>query len=341
MRKPPESLTTDNPVKGKPVRRLLHPLLLLAAQSRILVGGQAVIEGVMMRVPGAYAVAVQTPEGAVKTRYREFTSAVEDSRWLKFPIVRGVVHLFESLKIGLATLNWSAEVAYPDEAPKQGSAATVFTTVLALALGLGLFFAAPLWITTKLLQLEQHALGFNLVSGVFRITFFLIYLAAISLMRDVRRLFEYHGAEHMTVFTFEAGKPLTVENTRAFPTQHPRCGTSFIFIVLIAAILTFALIDTAVIAIVGRMSLGLRLLVHLPLIPLVAGVSYEVLKITARHQNIFLFRWLSQPGLWLQRITTRMPDDNQLSIALESLKVAFGERLSEVEGKQYLADAIA
>jgi uncharacterized protein YqhQ len=315
--------------------------MLLAAQSRILVGGQAVIEGVMMRVPGAYAVAVQDPEGTVQTQCQEFTSAVESSRWLKFPVVRGVIHLFESLKIGLATLNWSAEVAYPDEAPKKGSASSLLTTTLALALGIGLFFVAPLWITTKLLQLEQQAVGFNLVSGAFRITFFLIYLSAISFMKDVRRLFEYHGAEHMTVYTFEAGQQLTVENTRAFPTQHPRCGTSFIFIVLIAAILTFALIDTAVLAIVGRMSLGLRLLVHLPLIPLVAGISYEVLKITAKYQKFFLLRWLSLPGLWLQYITTRSPDDDQLNVALESLKVAFGERLPEVEGKQYVADAIA
>jgi uncharacterized protein YqhQ len=336
-----ESVPSDGPVNRSFRRRRFHPLLLLAAQSRILVGGQAVIEGVMMRVPGAYAVAVQDPEGTVQIQYQEFTSAVERSRWLKFPIVRGVIHLFESLKIGLATLNWSAEVAYPDEAPKKGSASSLLTTTLALALGIGLFFVAPLWITTKLLQLEQQALGFNLVSGAFRITFFLIYLLAISFMKDVRRLFEYHGAEHMTVYTFEAGQQLTVENTRAFPTQHPRCGTSFIFIVLIAAILTFALIDTAVLAIIGRMSLGLRLLVHLPLIPLVAGISYEVLKITAKYQKIFLLRWLSLPGLWLQYITTRVPDDDQLNVALESLKVAFGERLPEVEGKQYVADAIA
>ncbi len=324
----------------RPIRRTL-PLLALAVQSRILVGGQAVIEGVMMRVPGVYAVAVRDSEGLIQTKCTEFTSAVERSRWLKLPLVRGVVHLFEALKIGLATLNWSAEVAYPVETAGKGSSSSVWTTILALALAIGLFFIAPLWITTRLLDLERQALGFNLVSGAIRIAFFLLYLGLISLVKDVKRLFQYHGAEHKTVYAFEAGKSLTVDSTRDFPTQHPRCGTSFIFIVLIVAILAFALIDTVVLALAGKISLGLRLLVHLPLIPVVAGAGYEVLKITARYQHVTLFRWLSRPGIWLQYITTRTPDDDQVAVALESLKVAFGDRLKEVEGKQYLAEAIA
>ncbi|UCD37930.1 MAG: DUF1385 domain-containing protein [Fidelibacterota bacterium] len=317
------------------------PFLLLAAQSRILVGGQAVIEGVMMRVPGSYAVAVRDPEGQIQTKCQAFTSAVERSRWLKLPLLRGVVHLFESLKLGLSTLNWSAEVAFPEEVSGKSSASGVWTTILAFGLAIGLFFIAPLWITTKLLQLEQHALGFNLVSGAIRITFFLLYLVLISLAKDIRRLFEYHGAEHKTVYAFEAGKSLTVDSTRDFPTQHPRCGTSFLFIVLIAAILAFALIDTIVLALVGKISLGLRLLVHLPLIPVVAGAGYEALKITARYQHMRLFRWFSLPGIWLQYITTRMPDDDQVTVALQSLKVAFGDKLQEVEGQEYVADAIA
>ncbi|MQY63975.1 MAG: DUF1385 domain-containing protein, partial [Calditrichaeota bacterium] len=177
--------------------------------------------------------------------------------------------------------------------------------------------------------------------GGIRIAFFLLYLGLISLARDVRRLFQYHGAEHKTVYAFEAGRSLTVDSTRDFPTQHPRCGTSFIFIVLIAAILAFALIDTVVLALVGKITLGLRLLVHLPLIPVVAGAGYEALKVTAKYQHVALFRWLSLPGIWLQYITTRMPDDDQVVVALESLKVAFGDRLKEVEGKQYVAEAIA
>ena len=293
-----------------------------------------------MRVPGAYAVAVRDSEGQIQTKRHSFTSATEKSRWLKLPLVRGAVHLYEALKIGLATLNWSAEVAYPDEAGGS-SASGIIGTVLALALAVGLFFVAPLWITTRLLQIERQALGFNLVAGGLRISFFLLYLGLISLMKDIRRVFEYHGAEHKTVYTFEAGKALTMENARDFPTQHPRCGTSFIFIVLIVAILAFALVDVVVLAAFGRISLGLRLLVHLPLIPVVAGAGYEALKLTAKYRHIAIFRWLSLPGIWLQYISTRMPDDEQVAVAIESLKVAFGEQLPEMEGRQYEAEAIA
>ena len=316
--------------------------LLLAAQARILVGGQAVIEGVMMRVPGYWAVAVRDPEGKVHTKREAFTSRVETSRWLKTPFIRGIIHLFESLKIGMATLNWSADIAFPEEAGRETSRwATWLSNFMGIALAIGLFFVAPLWLTTRLLSIEQSALGFNLVSGGFRIAFFLLYLVLLSLMKDIRRLFEYHGAEHKAVYTFEAGRPLTVEDARPFPTQHPRCGTSFMFIVMIAAIVTFALIDTLLMAFIGEMSLGIRLLVHLPLIPLVAGIGYEALRLTARNQHMRLFRWLAQPGLWLQNITTRPPDDEQMSVALQSLETAFGDQLSQYQGQSFVADAIA
>ena len=324
----------------KRLRNNLPLPLLLAGQSRILVGGQAVIEGVMMRVPGAYAVAVRDPEGEIRTRREAFTSAVERWPWLKLPLLRGMVHLFESLKIGLAALNWSADVALAADESKAGSASNMGATILALVLAAGLFFVAPLWISSRLVELEQHALAFNLIAGTIRITFFLLYLALISRLPDVQRLFQYHGAEHMTVFAFEAGKPLTVDSIRDYPTQHPRCGTSFIFIVLVAAILAFALIDSIILAVTGEISLGLRLLVHLPLIPLVAGLGYEALKLTSRYQHVALFRWLSRPGIWLQYITTKAPDDEQVAVALNSLKVAFGPELSRVEGRRYLADAI-
>ena len=312
--------------------------LLLAGQSRIMVGGQAVMEGVMMRVPGAYAVAVRDPEGVIQFKRDSYSSRIDRSRLLKLPIIRGVINLFESMKLGLDTLNWSAEIAYPEEAESGGS--SIWATVLAFTLAIGLFFVAPLLITTKLLNVEQDAVAFNLISGGFRIVFFLVYLLLISLMDDVKRLFQYHGAEHKAIYTFEAGDPLTVDSSKKYSTHHPRCGTSFLFIVLIAAILTFALIDTIAISIVGQISLGLRLLIHLPLIPFVAGVGYEVLKLVARHQNLALFRWLAQPGLWLQRITTSTPDDDQMDVAFESLKQAFGDELEEYTGREYVADAI-
>ena len=316
--------------------------LLMAAQARILVGGQAVIEGVMMRVPGFWAVAVRDPDGEVHTRREAFTSRVETSRWLTLPVLRGVIHLFESLKIGMATLNWSADIAFPEEARSEPSSwSTFIANFMGVALAIGLFFVAPLWLTTRLLSIEQSAIGFNLASGGFRIIFFLLYLILLSMMKDVRRLFQYHGAEHKAVYTFEAGRPLTVDDARPFPTQHPRCGTSFLFIVMLAAIVTFALIDTLVMAFIGEMSLGMRLLVHLPLIPLVAGIGYEALKLTARLQHIRIFRWLAQPGLWLQNITTKPPDDDQMSVALESLETAFGDQLSQYQGRSFVADAIA
>lgn len=319
-------------------RRRLSPLVMMAAQARILVGGQAVIEGVMMRVPGFWAVAVRDLNGKVQTKREPFSSLVEKYRLLKLPLMRGMIHLFESMKLGMSTLNWSADIAFPEEASESGS--NWVATALAIGLAIGLFFVAPLWLTTKVLQVEQQALEFNLVSGAIRIVFFIVYLLLISLADDVKRLFQYHGAEHKTVFTFEAGQMLIVDNARKFSTFHPRCGTSFLFIVLIAAILTFALIDTIVLAFIGKMTLGIRLVIHLPLIPLVAGVSYEVLKLTAKYQHIFLFRWLSMPGMWLQRITTKPPDDEQLQVAIDSLKLAFGDDLAKYEGKEFLADAI-
>ncbi len=298
-----------------------------------------------MRVPGAYAIAVRNPEQEIITRQTVFVSLIEQCKWFKWPVIRGMVALFESMKIGIATLNESAEIAFDEETGDektlkeriQSGAGTIF----ALVLGIGLFFVLPLFITTKLFNVEKTALLFNLSSGAMRIVFFLIYLWAISMLKDVKRLFQYHGAEHKTVYTFEAGKNLTLDEARIFPTQHPRCGTSFLFIVLLAAILLFALIDTLLIWIVqDDMSLKLRLLIHLPLIPVVAGISYEVLKFTARHRQWRWVRALAAPGLWLQNITTSEPDDEQLNVALESLKTAFGDDLEKYQGKSYVAEAI-
>ncbi len=314
----------------------------IVSKSAILVGGQAVIEGVMMRVPGAYATAVRNPEGEICVERHEFKSLSEKFPFLKFPFVRGIISLFEAMKIGIGTLNWSADVAMPEE-KEQKKSAKIFETmasVFAFALALGLFFIAPIAVTTWLFDKDNDPFQFNILSGLFRITFFLIYLVAISLMKDVRRLFQYHGAEHMTVYTFENGQELNVKNARKYPTQHPRCGTSFIFIIMIVAILFFAVIDSFLVSILGDLGIVTRLIVHLPLIPFVAGFGYEVLKLTAKHRENFLFRALSQPGIWLQGITTKKPDDSQLEVAIEALKSAFGERLEEFEGQQYQAEAI-
>lgn len=305
---------------------MIKTILISIMKPTILVGGQAVIEGVMMRVPGAYATAVRDPEGKVHVDRHDFKSITERSNLWNKPIFRGMAGLFEAMKMGMATLNWSADIAMPEEKDKKPNPIVEFlSTLFAIGLAITLFMIAPMWITTKLLDVEREAVAFNMVSGGFRITFFIIYLFLISLMKDVKRLFQYHGAEHRVVYNFESGKDVDVSNAQSFPTQHPRCGTSFMFIVLLSAIIVFSIIDTIVMSITGHISLPVRLMVHLPMMPLVAGVSYEVIKITARKGDSLIFRMLRAPGLWLQNITTKQPEDDMVEVAITALKEAFGD----------------
>ena len=320
---------------------MIKTILLSIMKPTILVGGQAVIEGVMMRVPGAYATAVRDPEGKVHVDRHDFKSITERSNFWNKPIFRGMAGLFEAMKMGMATLNWSADIAMPEEKDKKPNPITEFlSTVFAIGLAITLFMIAPMWITTTLLDVEKEAVAFNMVSGGFRITFFILYLLLISLMKDVKRLFQYHGAEHRVVYNFESGKDVDVSNAQSFPTQHPRCGTSFMFIVLLSAIIVFSVIDTIIMSITGHISLPMRLMVHLPMIPLVAGVSYEVIKITARKGDSLIFRMLRAPGLWLQNITTKQPEDDMIEVAITALKEAFGDDYHEMTGKEYVAEAI-
>ncbi|MDD9880348.1 MAG: DUF1385 domain-containing protein [Candidatus Marinimicrobia bacterium] len=320
---------------------MIKTILLSIMKPTILVGGQAVIEGVMMRVPGAYATAVRDPEGKVHVDRHDFKSITERSNFWNKPIFRGMAGLFEAMKMGMATLNWSADIAMPEEKDKKPNPITEFlSTVFAIGLAITLFMIAPMWITTTLLDVEKEAVAFNMVSGGFRITFFILYLLLISLMKDVKRLFQYHGAEHRVVYNFESGKDVDVSNAQSFPTQHPRCGTSFMFIVLLSAIIVFSVIDTIIMSITGHISLPMRLMVHLPMIPLVAGVSYEVIKITARKGDSLIFRMLRAPGLWLQNITTKQPEDDMIEVAITALKEAFGDDYDEMTGKEYVAEAI-
>ena len=324
-------------------KRILSHLRLVISQSSILVGGQAVMEGVMMRVPGAYATAVRDPDGNIQLDRHDFKSKVDTYPFLKMPLLRGIIGLFESLKIGYSTLQWSAEISIPEEeASKETSKfVDVLLTIFSLALALGLFFVAPIGLTSWLFDKDQDAFIFNVISGMFRIIFFITYLALISLMKDVRRLFQYHGAEHKTVYNFESGKELSISNAQQFPTQHPRCGTSFLFIIMLVAILSFAILDSVVLFYVEELKIWMRLIFHIPFIPIVAGLGYEVLKLTAKHRSNIFFRALAQPGLWLQNITTKQPDDGQVEVALEALKEAFGDKLSQYSsGETYVAEAI-
>ena len=313
-------------------------LLLITMKPSILVGGQAVIEGVMMRVPGSYATAVRDPNGEIHIQKEDFTSITESSSFWSRPIFRGMASLYESMKMGMNTLNYSADIAMPEEEP-QSKFAEIFSTVFAISLAVFLFLIAPMWVTTTILDIEKDAFWFNLVSGCFRILFFIIYLLLISLLSDVKRLFQYHGAEHRVVYNFESGKDVNVKNAQEFPTQHPRCGTSFLFIVLLSAILVFALVDTLVIGVLGTISLPLRLLFHLPLIPFVSGIGYELIKLSSKRTSL-VFRILKKPGLWLQNITTKNPEDEMVEVSIKALEKAFGERYDEMLGKEYTAEAI-
>ena len=324
------------------MNRLLFKFQLLINKSSILVGGQAVMEGVMMRVPGAYATAVRDSNGNIQTDRHEFKSITELYPLLKIPLLRGIVGLFESLKIGYSTLQWSANVIDDNGKNKiSNKFVDVLLTVFSISLALTLFFAAPIGLTSWLFDKDQDAFIFNVISGIFRIVFFIIYLGLISLMKDVRRLFQYHGAEHKTVYNFESGKKLNVYNAQQFPTQHPRCGTSFLFIIMIVAILSFAFLDTVMMLYVNELKIWMRLVYHIPFMPVVAGLGYEILKLTAKYRNNIFFLALAKPGLWLQNITTRQPDDKQVEVALKALEEAFGDNLSQyTSGETYVAEAI-
>jgi|TARA_Y100001947_G_C10334603_1_gene302460 uncharacterized protein YqhQ len=307
----------------------------------ILVGGQAVIEGVMMRVPGAYATAVRDSKGKIHINRELFISITEYSKFWNKPVFRGMASLFEAMKLGMSTLQWSADIAMPPkEDEKEPNRVLDFvTTLFSICLAIFLFMIAPMWITTTFLNVEKEVIWFNLISGGFRIVFFIIYLVLISLLKDIRRLFQYHGAEHRVIYNFESGMDITIDNAQSFPTQHPRCGTSFLFIVLLSAILIFAVVDTIIMSVLGTISLSIRLLFHLPMIPIVSGVGYEIIKLIAK-KNSLLFRLLRKPGLWLQNITTRPPDNNMVYVSITALKNAFGDKYEQMVGEEYTAEAI-
>lgn len=317
-------------------------LLLLTMKPNILVGGQAVIEGVMMRVPGSYSTAVRDPKGNLRLKREIFTSITQRSTLWSKPIFRGIASLYEAMNMGMSTLQWSADISYPEESNNDSNFSKcldTLTTFISISLAILLFMVLPMWLTTQLLNIEKDAILFNLFSGVFRILFFIIYLFLISRINDVSRLFQYHGAEHKVVYNFESGKDISIKNAQSFSTLHPRCGTSFMFIVLLSAIFVFAVVDTIIIYFFGKISLSIRLLSHLPLIPFVSGVGYELIKITSKSESM-IFRILKKPGILLQNITTREPDDEMLEVSIAAIKDAFGDEYEEFRGKQFTAEAI-
>jgi len=286
----------------------------------MLIGGQAVIEGVMMRSLTGYSVAVRQPDGGVAIRKDKLVSITQKYPFLKIPVLRGSVVLVQSLVLGIRALNYSASVssAGEDGEPEMSNWAILGSMLMALVLGIGLFILAPLGLTNLIrhyLWPEMGNFAYNAIDGVIRGVFFFVYIASISMMEEIRRVFQYHGAEHKTVYTFEANEDLTVENARTKSTLHPRCGTSFLLFVMAISIVVFSLVpSTAHFAI----KFGARVV----LLPLIAGLAYEVIRFSARHLTNPVCKLLITPGLWLQRITTKEPDDKQLEIAIVALKEA-------------------
>jgi uncharacterized protein YqhQ len=300
------------------------------------VGGQAVIEGVMMRSPARVSVAVRKPSGVIAVKTKEFASLTKKYKFLGWPIIRGGVILIESLVLGIQALNFSGEIAMEEEkrleAAKKGETVKpksddswqtrlglALMVIFSLGAGMAIFFYLPL-VLTQLLGIE-NSIWFNLVDGLFRLIIFLLYLFLISRWKEIRRVFEYHGAEHKSIFAYESEDQVNLEIARKYTTFHPRCGTSFLLIVLVISIFVFIFL--------GKPNTIGERLIRLAFVPLIGGFSYELIKLSAKFSQNPLVKMFIAPGLWLQRITTQEPDDKQLEVALVALKASLGLELAE------------
>ncbi len=295
------------------------------------IGGQAIIEGVMMRGPHKIAMAVRKPDGEIIVEEKENKKR---NVIPKIPIVRGLFAFFESMIIGVQALMFSAnfydlddgtEKKKNDKDEKQeiSSWMMYLSVFFSLIISIGMFILLPNFVSSLIVpNKEANVVLYNLIESILRISIFIVYLLLVSKMKDIKRVFEYHGAEHKSIFCYEAGEELNVENVKKQSRFHPRCGTSFLLFVMIISIIVFSLI--------GRhpnmfVNMGLRLL----LLPLVAGISYEVIKFAGRNADNKWISWLNKPGMWLQHLTTREPDDSQIEVAIASLKAVIPENKDE------------
>lgn len=300
------------------------------------IGGQAVIEGVMMRGPKKIATAVRKSDGEIIMDYKDVNSFVVKYKLNKIPILRGVVSFIESMVTGVKCLMFSADqVDLEDESmepskfekwlddklgDKIKDIAIYFSVVVALAFSIGLFMILPTAIAGIFKHWIKLPVILNLLEGVIKLTIFLMYLWAVSFMPDIKRVFEYHGAEHKTIATYEAGVELTPENAMQYSRLHPRCGTSFLLIVMVVSILMFSLLTWG--------SLWMRIAYRLLLLPVVAGLSYELIKLAGKRPN-GIVGVLTKPGLWLQKITTREPNLSQIEVAIAAMKAVIPENKEE------------
>jgi uncharacterized protein YqhQ len=286
----------------------------------MLIGGQAVLEGVTMRSLTGFSVAVRQPNGGVAIKKEKLAALTKKYPFLKLPVLRGSVALIQSLILGMRALNYSASVATEGESGEQelSSWAIAGSLLMALVVGIGIFILVPLGLTNLIRHYLLPGMGniaYNAIDGLLRAVIFFAYILSISLMKEIRRVFQYHGAEHKTVYTFEANEELTVENARGKSTLHPRCGTSFLLFVMAISIIVFSMVPST-------MPFYVKFLARVVLIPLIAGLAYEVIRFSARHLANPVCRALTRPGMWLQKITTKEPDDSQLEIAIVALREA-------------------
>ncbi len=302
------------------------------------VGGQAVIEGVMMRAKDRIATAVRVPSGEILIKTQDYKALSSRIKLFKLPILRGVVAFFEMLVIGMKTLNFSAEISMREldkaeaekagktyeEKKKSSGVLLGLMAVVSLAVGIGVFFFLPLAVA-GLFGIDKNAVGFNLMAGAIRLTLLISYLGALTLVKDFRRIFEYHGAEHKSIYTYEMGDLLTPEKAMTYTRFHPRCGTSFVLIVALVAMFLYAIGDSVYAIVTGHPpTLLVRFGLHFSMLPLVAGGSYELLKLSGKTRDNALTRFLIAPGLWMQRITTSEPSIDQVEVAIAALEAALG-----------------
>jgi uncharacterized protein YqhQ len=291
-----------------------------SGEETTLVGGQAVLEGVMMRSPHAWAIAVRKPSGAIETHAEPLERPSDKNKWMGWPVVRGVVTLGHAMKLGFRALKFSAnaalgEVPVSQDGKKFEISGWMAAVNIIFSVGFFIFMYKflPLVAATELKKVNPlfgQQIIFNLVDGIIRIALFLLFIWGVSLMKDIHRVYEYHGAEHKTVYAFENGDPLRTGMVQKYSTYHPRCGTSFLMTVMIISILFYTVVPVT--------TFWARFGIRIALLPLIAGVSYEIIRYAAKHRGS-LFALMTAPGLWLQRITTQPPDDSQVECAIAAL----------------------
>ncbi|MDO4690304.1 MAG: DUF1385 domain-containing protein [Fusobacterium sp.] len=295
--------------------------------NKVSIGGQAVIEGVMMRGTECLATAVRKPSG--KIVYKKTKIIGKDNKFFKKPFIRGIVMLFESLVLGVKELTFSANQAGEEEESLSDRQA-VLTTIFSLSLGIGLFIVLPSIIGGFFFA--DSKIKANLTEAIVRLSLFIGYIWLISFSKDVKRVFEYHGAEHKSIYAYENDMELTPENAKKFTTLHPRCGTSFLFIVMFIAIIVFSVIDF-ILPIPSNLfyKFLIKVILRILLMPLIASLSYELQRYSSKHLDNPLIKLISLPGLALQRITTKEPDMEELEVAIVAIKASLGQEVTNAE----------